>query len=173
MGPSHNFVGLYLRNQGICRQSEKNSLNVNISSTLCSHNMVHFSPLPAEIGWRVWGTPANFKGSCVLASLLQRRRSREVNQTLHDVWPSPGLLLYVYIFGGSCPLTEFCQVSHWLCGHAAYSGILRPRHIATRCGENDATSCCTMPQTAYAAICRNTPHDRRVTADRKRGQFCT
>jgi len=23
----------------------------------------------------------------------------QANQTLHDVWPSPGLVLYVYIFG--------------------------------------------------------------------------
>jgi len=24
--------------------------------------MVNFGPLTAEIGWRVWGTPANFNG---------------------------------------------------------------------------------------------------------------
>jgi len=39
----------------------------------------------------------------ILASLLQWRRSTEVNQTLHDVLPTPGLVQYVYIFGGSCP----------------------------------------------------------------------
>ena len=43
---------------------------------------------------------------------MQRRRSPEANQTLHDVWPSPGLLRYIYIFGGSCPLTEFCPVQN-------------------------------------------------------------
>ena len=42
--------------------------------------------------WRVWGTPPNFNGFRVLPSLLQRRRSPEAKQTLHDVWPSPGLL---------------------------------------------------------------------------------
>jgi len=31
--PSHNFVGLYLRNQGMYRQSEK-MLNSNTSSTV-------------------------------------------------------------------------------------------------------------------------------------------
>ena len=36
-------------------------LNSNTSST-CLHNMVNFGPLTAEIGWRVWGTPANFNG---------------------------------------------------------------------------------------------------------------
>jgi len=40
-----------------------------------SHNIANFSPLTAEIGWRVWGTPANFNGFRVLASLLHRRRS--------------------------------------------------------------------------------------------------
>ena len=33
-------------------QSEKNLLNSNISST-CSHNMVNFGPLTAEMCWRV------------------------------------------------------------------------------------------------------------------------
>ena len=35
--------------------------------------MVDFGPLTSEIRWRVWGTPANFNGFCVLASLLHRR----------------------------------------------------------------------------------------------------
>jgi len=49
------------------RQSEKNLLNSNISST-CSHNMVNFGPLADEIGVPVSGTQANFKGFRVLAS---------------------------------------------------------------------------------------------------------
>ena len=62
--------------------------------------LLHMSgPLTAEIGWRVWGTLANFNAFRVLASLLQRRRSMEVNQTLSDVWPSPELVHYIYIFG--------------------------------------------------------------------------
>jgi len=73
----------------------------------CPHNMVNFGPLAAEIGWWVWGTPANFNGFRVMASLLHRRRSTEVNQPLHDVWLSPELVHYIYTFGGSCPLTEF------------------------------------------------------------------
>ena len=55
-------------------------LNSNISST-CPHNMTNFGPLVAEICWRVWGTPANFNGFRVLASLLQQRRSPEANHT--------------------------------------------------------------------------------------------
>jgi len=67
--PSHNFVGLYLRNQGMYRQSEKNLLSSNISS-IRYHNMVKFSPLAAEIVSGVWGTPATFNGFRVLAALL-------------------------------------------------------------------------------------------------------
>jgi len=63
--------------------------------------MVNVGPLAAEIGWRVSGTPANFNRFRVLASLLQRRRSPEVNQTLRDVWPSPGLVHYMYTFPGA------------------------------------------------------------------------
>jgi len=72
-----------------------------------SHNMANFGPLTAEIGSGVWRTPANFNGFRVLPSLLQRRRSPETNQTVHDIWPSPGLVHTIgpiYIFGGSCPV---------------------------------------------------------------------
>jgi len=41
--------------------------------------MVIFSVLAAQIISLVWGTPANFNGFCVLASLLQRRCSTEAN----------------------------------------------------------------------------------------------
>jgi len=90
------------------RQSEKNLLSSNISST-CPHNVVNFGLLTAEIRWRVRGTPANLNGFRVFASLLQRRRSTEANQMLHDVWPLPGLVDYIYTFGGCCPVTEFCR----------------------------------------------------------------
>jgi len=52
----------------------KNLLNSNNSPT-CPHNMVNLGPLMAEICWRVCGTPADFNGFCVFASLVQRRRS--------------------------------------------------------------------------------------------------
>jgi len=74
----------------------------NISS-ICPHNMLNFSPLTAEICLGVFGTPTNVNGFRILASLRHRRRSMDVNQTLHDVWPSPALVYYVYIFEGFCP----------------------------------------------------------------------
>jgi len=65
--------------------------------------MVNFGQLAAEIGLSVAGTPANFNRFRISASLLHRRRSPEANQTLHDVWPSPGLVRYIYTFGGLLP----------------------------------------------------------------------
>jgi len=68
----------------------KNLLSSNISST-CRHNMVNFSLLLAESVALVWGTPANFSGFCVLASLLQQRRCwMEANQTFTMFGPYLG-----------------------------------------------------------------------------------
>jgi len=71
-------------------------------------------------------------GLRVLASLMQRRRSAEVNQTLHDVWPSPALVYYIYTFVGSCSLTEFCQVQNSLCVQVLHSPILTALLHGTR-----------------------------------------
>jgi len=102
--------------------------------------MANFGPLTAEIGLGVWGTPANFNGFRVFASLLQRYRSPEANQTLHDVWPSRALVHYIFIFRGSCLLMEFCQFT--LCPSLAFcdSGSVTARHSSSgisrtsRCG---------------------------------------
>ena len=69
----------------------------------------------------------------ILALLLQRRHSPEANQTLHDVWPSPGLVLYIYIFGGSCPLMEFRHVQNLLWVLAlSYIGSVTAQHSSGR-----------------------------------------
>ena len=86
--------------------------------------MANFGPLAAEIGLGVWGTPANFNGFCMLASMLQRCCLPEANQCLHDVCPSLGLVHYIYIFRGSCPLMEFCQVQNSLYVQMLHSAIL-------------------------------------------------
>ena len=62
------------------RQSEKNLLSSNISST-CPHNMVKFGPLAAEIVSLVWCTPGNFNGFRVLAALLHGTLVVGVSQT--------------------------------------------------------------------------------------------
>jgi len=55
-------------------------LNSDVSPT-CPYNTVNFCPLTAEIGWRVWGTPANFNGFLVLAVLLHSSSARHPNFT--------------------------------------------------------------------------------------------
>jgi len=92
--------------------------------------MVSFGPLTAEIGWRVWGTQKKFNGFCVLASLLYRRRTTEINRSLHDVRPSPWLV-YLY-FWGSCPLTAFNQVQNSPCVQVLRSPILAALLQGTR-----------------------------------------
>jgi len=52
-----------------CIDNRKKTCCSNMSSR-CSHNMVNFGPLVAEIGLPVWGTPGNFNGIRVLAALL-------------------------------------------------------------------------------------------------------
>ena len=99
-------------------------LNSNICST-CVHNMVKFGPLTAEIGWRVLGTPANFNGFRVFASLLHRRRSTEANQTLHGVWPSSGLwagTLYTFSGGGFLPPNRIVYVQDSVTARHSSSG---------------------------------------------------
>jgi len=67
--PLHNSVGLNLSQLRRVSTIEKKLLSSNISST-CPHNMVNFGPLVAEIVSLVWGTPSDFNGFRVLASLL-------------------------------------------------------------------------------------------------------
>ena len=94
--------------------------------------MVNLGPLASEIRSLVWSTPSNFNGFRVLASLLHRHHSPEANQTLHNVWPSLGLLQYIYIFEGSCPITELRQVQNSLCVEVLRSAILAALLHGTR-----------------------------------------
>jgi len=55
------------------------------TSSTCRHNMVNVGPLGAEIASLVWGTPANF------AFRFRYCSDVAAKQTLHDVWPSPGI----------------------------------------------------------------------------------
>jgi len=87
--------------------------------------MANFGPLTAETGSGVWGTPANFNGFRVLASFC----SDVAHRMLTKLCTMFGRLLgcyTIYIFGGSCPLTEFCQVQNSL-----YVQVLRSLIFAT------------------------------------------
>ena len=62
------------------------------------HSMANFGPLTAEIVSGVWSQQISTGFASLL--LLHRYRSPEANQTLHDVWPFPGLVHCIYILGG-------------------------------------------------------------------------
>jgi len=81
LGTIAQLCRAYLCNYGSYRQSEKNLLSSNISST-CPHNTVNFGPLAAEIVSLVSGTPGNFNGFRVLAALLHGISVVGVSQTL-------------------------------------------------------------------------------------------
>jgi len=67
--PSHNFVGLYLCNYSMYRQSEKKLVKQQYLPYM-SPQYGELGPLAAEIVSLVWGTPGNFNGFRVLAALL-------------------------------------------------------------------------------------------------------
>jgi len=60
---------------------KKNLIKQQISST-CPHDMADFSPLAAEIGSVVWGTPGKFNRFCILAALLHGTPAVGISQTL-------------------------------------------------------------------------------------------
>jgi len=57
-------------------------------SSRCSHNMVNFGPVMAEIGSGVWVSPVNFNGSRVLAALLHgsTRSQHPANFAVLNSW---------------------------------------------------------------------------------------
>jgi len=98
-------------------------LNSNISST-CSHNILNFGPLTAKNCWRIWGTPAISTG---FSSWL-RYCTDVAQRTSTKLCTMFGRLLRwysnVYIFGGYCSLTEFCQLQNSLCVQIFRSPIM-------------------------------------------------
>jgi len=114
-GHHHTTLSGYIFATKAFIDNRKKMLNGNMYS-IWPQNILNFSLLTAEICWRVWGTPANLNGFRILASLLQRRCSTEVDEkSVHYVRLYPGLVYCIYIFGSSCPLMEFCHVQNSLC----------------------------------------------------------
>jgi len=76
----------------------KNLLNTDYVLHVCSQ----YGELWPSNGWDRLTSMVHcrkFQRVLRLASLLYWRRSTEVNQTLHNVLSSPGLVHYIYIFG--------------------------------------------------------------------------
>ena len=106
----------------------------------CPHNMVNFSQLKAEIGWRVCGTPANFNRFGVLVSLFNGGQSN-FGRRLTVSWAGT---LYIHFWrllprNGILPGAKFTlRPSLALC----YIGSVTARH--SRSGH----------QTKFAALSR-------------------
>ena len=84
--------------------------------------LLHMSSQYGELwptrGWDHFvslGHPSKFQQVSRLGFITAVTSLNEANQTWHNVWPSPGLVRYIYTFGISCPLTEFCHVQNSLC----------------------------------------------------------
>ena len=100
--------------------------------------MVNFGPLMAEIGSGVWGTPANFNGFrawlCYCSDVTDSRPTKPCTTFVRLMGMLPHVH-YLYIFGSSCPLTEFCQVQNSLCIPSlafSYIGSVTARHSSSR-----------------------------------------
>ena len=91
-------------------------LSSNMSST-CPHNMVNLNGLlAAEICWRMWGTPSNFKGFRVLAMLLHDTLVVGVSQTLRHWTEVPPIFGRAAITLGIGPHSSCiccCCVAAW------------------------------------------------------------
>jgi len=77
---------------------------------MCSHNMVDFDPLTAEIGSGVWGTPSKFQrvSRLSLVTAATSLTGDQPNLARRLVVSLAGTLFIQ--FCGLLPLTEFCQV---------------------------------------------------------------
>jgi len=98
----------------VCR-----AVSSTIGKNLLSSNI--FATCPPQYGelrpthsgwdrWRVWGTPANFNGFVTAAASLNGSQPNFA-RCLAVSWAVDCL----YIFGGCCSVTEFCQMQNSLC----------------------------------------------------------
>ena len=111
--------------------------------------LLHTSPQCDELrpisGWDRFGSlehTSKFQRVSRLAFVTAATSFTEANQTLHDVWPSPGLLHYIYIFGGLLPpwrtfatckiylAFKFCVLLYW----QRYCTALQQQASAKLCG---------------------------------------
>jgi len=113
---SHNFVRLHIRNEGMYQQSEQQYL-------------LHMFPQYGELRHTngsvgKFGQPSKFQPiSClgfVTAPTSLNGGQQNFARCLAVSWAGT---LYIH-FGGSCPLTEFCQLQNSLCVQLTRSPIL-------------------------------------------------
>jgi len=90
-------------------------------SFTCSHNIMNFGPLAAEIGPIVWGSPANFNGFRVLAALLHDTpvlASAKLCGVEHKAPPTLGRAAITLGIGAHssclCCLLWYITINSWL-----------------------------------------------------------
>jgi len=86
--------------------------------------MGNVGPVAAEVDSGVGGTPGKFQRVSRLGFVTAPTSLNGGQPNFDDLWPSAGVVHYIYIFGGCCPVTEFCQVQCSLCVQVLRSRIL-------------------------------------------------
>jgi len=94
--PSHNILGCIFTAKALT-DSRKNLVK--------QHYLLHVSSQYGELwptnGWDRFVSLGHPPQQISTGFACWRRRSTEVNQTLHDVWPTPGLVDYICTFSGA------------------------------------------------------------------------
>jgi len=98
--------------------------------------------IAAEISSGVWGTPANFNGFRVLASLLQPHRSPDANQTVRCLVVSWAATLYIH-FRGLLPPNGILPGARFTLRLSSFSyiGSVTARHCSSGRQPNFAAWC--------------------------------
>jgi len=130
--PSHNFVGLYLRNKA-CIDNRKKIVKQQYLLHMCSQ----YGELQPISGWDRFGSLGH-------PQQISIGFTSWLHYWTHVIqWRSTKLctmfgcrrgwyIIYIYIFGGFCPMTEFCHVQYSLCGQVLRSPILEVLVHGTR-----------------------------------------
>jgi len=77
------------------------------------HTFVQYAELPPTNGWDRFGClghPSKFQRVLQLGFVTAVTSLTEGEPNFARCWPSSGLLGYIYIFGGSCPLTKYARL---------------------------------------------------------------
>jgi len=110
-----------------------NRKKTTMSPQICSHNVVNFRPLMAEIGSGVWGTPANFNRFRVIASLVHRRRSTEAKPNFARCLAEWAATQYIHFWRLLRPNGILPGAKFTLCPSLAFSyiGSITARHSSS------------------------------------------
>ena len=108
-----NLSGYIFATEACIDNRKKNLLSSNTSST-CTHNMVNFGLLAAEIVSGVWGTPATFNGFRFLAALLHGSQAASERQPNFAAL-NRGRHLYSAVRPSRLTLAHISSISSVLC----------------------------------------------------------